>query len=181
MPFHNDGLDFWDTTRSFVSNYVDLYYECDEAVTHDASLVQFWVYLDAKFPNRLPQLTLDNLKDAIAQSILWMTAMHNHLGGIAEYMSDPAFAPSAWVEGELAARPGNAIRVAIIMAATGFSQPSILDDFSHVMLDDDAKAICHTFTDDLKELARKIKRRNRDRAQAFQGFNPTLMDISVGI
>ncbi|KAF0719665.1 Aste57867_879 [Aphanomyces stellatus] len=181
LPFHTDGLDFWDSTRSFVSDYVDLYYDCDEAVTRDASLAQFWRALDSKFPKQLRPLTMETLKDTMAQFIVWTTGMHNHVGSIADYVRDPAFTPPAWIEGQLAAPPGYVIRAAIIMAATSFSQPSILEDFSHVMLDDDAKSLCHEFTDDLKRLSKKIDRRNRNRAQAFQSFNPKFMDISVGI
>ncbi|RHY31434.1 hypothetical protein DYB32_003502 [Aphanomyces invadans] len=180
LPYHEDGLDYWNVVRDFVGAYVDLYYGGDAAVKNDPSVVQFWDYLD-KLPGDFPPLTLDNLKDVLAQCIVWVTGMHNHLGTLAEYVSDPAFCGSAWVEGEAANRPGSAVRIALIMSATGFAQPSVLEDFSHVMLDDKAKALCHKFTADLVKLGDIVDIRNSTRKQKYVSFNPKTIELAVSI
>ncbi|KAF0703821.1 Aste57867_7499 [Aphanomyces stellatus] len=181
MPFHQDGMAYWHVVRKFVGDYLDLYYSSDEAVAADVPIQAFWAFFDAKLPITMRALTLDTLKDFVAQCIVWVSGMHNHLGTLAEYVSDPAFCPSAWVEGELANRPGNAVRNALIMAATGFKQPSILEDFSHVMLDEEAKAVCRAFTADLEALVVQVDARNATREQPYVSFNPKTIEMAVSI
>ncbi|KAF0696553.1 Aste57867_12701 [Aphanomyces stellatus] len=181
LPFHNDGMSYWNIVRKFVGDYVNLYYRSDDDVVKDTSVEAFWAAFNSKMPMQLRPLTMKNLKDTLAQAIFWVTAMHNHMGNVAEYVSDPAFMPGAWVEGELAARPGAAVRQAVIMALTGLQQPSILDDFSHVMLDNKAKKVCKDFNNGLTALGFVNDFQNAFRDQAFTTFNPQLMDISVGI
>ncbi|RHY31695.1 hypothetical protein DYB32_003251 [Aphanomyces invadans] len=181
IPFHEDGLDYWNIMIKFVSSYVDLYYPDDASIQHDDDVVAFWSNLTAVSPAPLPDLNKSNLKDFLAEGFFLVSSMHNHLGTIAEYVSDPAFCPSAWVEGELSARPGNAVRLALIMTATGFTQPSITEDFSHVMLDDAAKAIVRTFTADVKAQIKVVDARNATRVQPFQSFNPKTMEMAVSI
>ncbi|KAF0719667.1 Aste57867_881 [Aphanomyces stellatus] len=101
FPFHEDGLDFWAATRSFVSNYLDLHY----TTARPSKATPHWSSVQLEGRHR----SVNSVDDA----------MQNHLGGIAEYISDPGFTPPSWVEGALAARPRNAIRVSIIMASTG--------------------------------------------------------------
>ncbi|KAH9181643.1 hypothetical protein AeNC1_016380, partial [Aphanomyces euteiches] len=180
LPFHEDGLDYWAVVHKFVSDYIDLYYSSDAELTRDRSIQNFWAFLD-KLPGSFPTLSLENLKNVIAQCIVWVSAMHNHLGTIAEYASDPAFVGSAWVEGEAWNRPDSAVRIAIIMSATGFKQPSILEDFSHIMLDDKAKEVCHAFTEALEKLVVVVDARNETREQKFLSFNPSAIEMAVSI
>ncbi|KAF0696554.1 Aste57867_12702 [Aphanomyces stellatus] len=181
IPFDQDGLSFWTVTRAFVSQYVDVYYASDAAVTGDAPVVAFWAYLNSKLHNQLQPLSKAALKDTIAQAILSVTAMHNHMGSVAEYVSDPSFMPGAWVEGELASRPGPAVRQAVIMAMTGLTEPSILEDFSHVMLHGKAKTVCRAFKTALVTLGQTLDVRNSEREQPLLSFHPRYMDISIGI
>ncbi|KAF0693853.1 Aste57867_15221 [Aphanomyces stellatus] len=180
MPFEQDGLAFFSLVRRFVSDYVDLYYASDADVTGDASLVQFWAALVKTLPCGLPRpLTLDSVKDIVTQGIVWVTAIHNHVGSVGEYKTDPAFCTYAWVEGELCARPKTAAICGILAASTNVPNPSILEDFSHVMLDDKAKALCHRFTDDLQAFSTEIQARNAKRDQPYVSFDPATIDLSV--
>ncbi|KAF0694309.1 Aste57867_14805 [Aphanomyces stellatus] len=181
LSFHKDGLDYWNVVFNFVSDYVNLYFVDDAAVTGDNDVVNFWNYVTKVSPAPLPSLSKQSLKDFIAEGIFLVSSMHNHLGTIAEYVSDPAFCPSAWVEGELAARPGNAVRLALIMTATGFIQPAITEDFSHVLLDDAAKALARRFTADCFAFIKVVDERNTTRVQPFQSFNPKTMEMAVSI
>ncbi|OQR84833.1 hypothetical protein ACHHYP_12775 [Achlya hypogyna] len=174
LPFHEDGMDYWTIVRTFVSNYVDLYYKAEADVENDADLHAFWSYIGSMLPVPMRKLTLENLKDFVAHFIFLVSSMHNHLGTIAEYVSDPAFCPSSWVEGELAGRPGTAVRLALIMTATGFAQPAITEDFSHIMLDDAAKAVCLAFTKAVTDQIAVVDARNASRVQPFQSFNPNM-------
>lgn len=125
--------------------------------------------------------TCTELIDFITFSIFMVSGGHNHLGSIAEYVSDPRFMPSAWVEGELAARPSHAINLALIMTVTGFQQPAVTEDFSHLMLDAKSKNIVNTFTADLWSLVETIDQRNLKRQHVYQSFNPKYMEMAVSI
>ncbi|KAF0684316.1 Aste57867_23713 [Aphanomyces stellatus] len=181
LPFHKDGMDYWTIVFNFVNAYVDLYYTDDANLTSDKDAVNFWTYVSTVSPSPLPDLTKKSLKDFIAECIFLVSSMHNHLGTIAEYVSDPAFCPSAWVEGEYCAPPGNAVRLALIMTATGFTQPAITEDFSHILLDNAAKALARKFSADCFELIKVIDVRNTARAHPFQSFNPKTMEMAVSI
>ncbi|OQS03666.1 hypothetical protein THRCLA_04012 [Thraustotheca clavata] len=182
LPYHEDGIDYWNIVHNFVSEYLDLYYKSDDSLLQDDSVVAFWEYLKSTLPkDSIRPLTLVNLKDFIAHSIFLVSSMHNHLGTIAEYVPDPAFCPSAWVEGELAGRPGTSVRASLIMGATGFAQPSIKEDFSHIMLDDEAKAICKKFTAEVSAFSAVVIDRNTRRKQPYQSFNPDTMEMAVSI
>ncbi|KAG9401109.1 hypothetical protein AC1031_009867 [Aphanomyces cochlioides] len=180
MPFHEDGLDYWSIVHKFVSSYIDLYYKSDTEILADRSIQNFWAFLDT-LPGPFPPLNLTNLKNVIAQCIFWVTAIHNHVGTLAEHASDPAFVGSSWVEGEMASRPGDGVRYALLMSITGFKQLSILKDFSHVMLDDKAKQVCRAFTDDLNRLIDVIDARNETREQKFMSFHPSTIEMAVSI
>ncbi|EQC29798.1 hypothetical protein SDRG_12344 [Saprolegnia diclina VS20] len=181
LPLHEDGIDYWYIVSRFVSSYLALYYSADVEVTSDASVVAFWTVLDAALPFALPALSLTSLHEFVTYFIFMVSSMHNHVGAIAEYVSDPAFCPAAWVEGELAGRPGTSVRLALIMIITGFDQPQITEDFSHVMLDDAAMNVARAFTADVKAQIPVVNQRNATRVQPFQSFNPSTMEMAVGI
>ena len=181
LPFYKDGMDYWTAVRGFVGDYVDLYYATDDTIASDKDVQNFYKFLSDKWKVSSRPLTKDNLKDVVAQAILMVTGMHNYVGTIAEYVVDPAFTPFSWVEGELAGRPGTTVRTGIIMAATGFPQPMLMEDFTHLMLDDKAKAICKKFQSIAAQLTNTIDGRNANRPQKFLSFSPSHMEISVGI
>ncbi|OQS07110.1 hypothetical protein THRCLA_00867 [Thraustotheca clavata] len=181
MPFHEDGLDYWYICHTFVSDYLNLYYANDEALTQDTAVRAFWNFLNEKLPTGVRPLSLANLKDFITHAIVLVSAMHNHLGTLAEYVPDPAFCPSSWVEGEMAGRPGTSVRAALLMAATGFTQPAITEDISGIMLDDKAKAVCKRFSEALTKQIDVVNERNKHRVQIYQSMNPAVMEMAVSI
>ncbi|OQS03667.1 hypothetical protein THRCLA_04011, partial [Thraustotheca clavata] len=182
LPFHEDGMDYWNMVRNFVSDYIDLYFKSEEELNEDADIKDFWAYLKITLPNNMIRdLSLDNLKDLVAHAIFHVSAIHNQVGTIAEYTSDPAFCPTAWVEGELAGRPGTSVRQGLLLSLAGSAQPSIKEDFSHVMLDDEAKAVCKKFTAEVNAFPPVVKERNTRRKQAYQTFNPDTMEMAVSI
>ncbi|KDO25286.1 hypothetical protein SPRG_09116 [Saprolegnia parasitica CBS 223.65] len=83
--------------------------------------------------------------------------MHNHLGGIAEYVSDPAFCP--------------------VSVSSQDDLP--FGRLSHVLLDDAAKAVAHRFTASLQSFVKVVDMRNAQRMLPYQGFNPAVMDMAI--
>jgi hypothetical protein len=76
------------------------------------------------------------------------------------------------------------VQVLILLAATGFKQPPLLGDYTHLFLDREkgrAVAAFERFQQALRQLSRDIEARNQRRAQPYQTFNPTLLQSSVSI
>jgi len=183
IPFNQDGLDLWHIYQGFVSKYVDQYYTSEEEVTKDVHLIAFWTEVARHQPPSAKQvpLSLDSLKTYLTYSIFAVSAMHNHFGTLAEYFVDPSFCPLAWVEGELSSPPLYAVRAGLLLCAAGFPQPRLLDDFSHIMLDDYARTLCHDFQASLRKQIKIVDKRNITRPQPFQSFNPGFLELSVSI
>ena len=175
LPFDIDALDYWNVIKSFVDEYIDLYYSQNNACIADNDVRTFMANMS------IPFNTCNDLKEFLTYIIHVVSGGHNFFGSIAEYISDPKFMTSAWVEGELSARPSSSIKLSLIMSVTSFKQPMITEDFSHILLDDAARDIAHKFTASLYELGTRIDARNRVRPQPFESFNPKYMQMAVSI
>jgi len=73
------------------------------------------------------------------------------------------------------------VRAGLIMTATGFPQPRLLDDFSCIMLDEKAKNLCRQFRAKLVKQAAVVDKRNTERRQPFQALNPRFIELAVSI
>ena len=179
LPFHEDGLDYYNIVHKFVSDYVDLYYKSDSDL--DAGVHSFWKSWSDNLPGHLRPLNLDGLKDVVAQTIVIASGHHNQVGTLGEYITDPTFAPFSWVEGELSATPFNALMMPLVYIGANLDQPRIMEDFSHVMLDDKAKAVCHAFTADLQKFVDTVEGRNTKRVRPYSCFNPKYVEMAASI
>ncbi|OAE22429.1 hypothetical protein AXG93_2381s1250 [Marchantia polymorpha subsp. ruderalis] len=82
-PFAKDALDVWNTTKEYVSNYVNLFYSCDEQVREDVELEAWWKEIrevghgDKKDEPWWPSCqTKESLVDILA-TILWIGISHS--------------------------------------------------------------------------------------------------------
>merc|ERR1719487_2751572 len=87
------------------------------------------------------------LETVLATLIYLVSAGHRHVGTIAAEVEDPCFAPWAWREGELCGTPRTAYMQGLIMATTGLEQPTIVEDYTHMFLDDASKGLWRGFTE----------------------------------
>ena len=80
-PLVSDGLKYYEVVYKYVSNYIDLYYPTNKAVTTNQELVAFWTLLGGKM-NGLDKksLSVENLKIVCTEVIFRVTAWHEHVG-----------------------------------------------------------------------------------------------------
>lgn len=190
LPFDVDGVDFFAVVRNYVRSYLSLYYTySQDACGADASVRNFLAAANTILPRHdLPNLatapagtSCDVLEKELATFIYTVTAYHNHVGTIAADAGDPCFSGTSWVEGESCALPRTSFTQASIMATTGVEQPKLLDDYSHLFLDDNAKAAWASFTAELHTFDTIIKSRNSQRSRPFRSFEPEMLEVSVGV
>ena len=78
-----------------------------------------------------------------------------------------------------------AVQVLSIALVTGFRQPMLLDDFTHVLLRDGhfaaTRRIFDQFHEELAQLSLAVRRENRRRRFKTQSFDPARMSSSVSI
>jgi len=76
FPLAVDGLDYWNTVKRYVSQYVDLFYAEESDVSSDNELADYWRAVGSSpsgVTYGLPELTKDNLIDHTTYSIFWVT------------------------------------------------------------------------------------------------------------
>jgi len=110
-----------------------------------------------------------------------VSGYHRHVGSIASEAADPCFAPMAWREGELCGPPRTAIMQGLIMATTGLEMPTIIEDYEHMFLDDDAKRLWADLSSNLRVFGTTVDERNRARSRPFTVFDSANIETSVGI
>lgn len=188
IPLEEDGVELWAIFHEFVSNYVYLYYPEEQALCADAEVRAFMDETRRLMPPRaqMGNLNRATLVEFLTYSFFMVSAGHNFLGTVAEYVADPDFCPTVWLEEQPECEqpsglPVYAVRAGLIMTATGFPQPRLLDDFSGVMLDDKAKAVCREFREALTKQAAVVDKRNLSRRQPFQALNPRFIELAVSI
>ena len=119
--------------------------------------------------------------------IVQVTAMHSHVGTLAEFYSNPAFCASKWFSGELHARPQGALQVACITHVTsmkqiGLTEASWADSF---LLDADAeigarrRRLALQFIAALEDLSDEIDELNRHAPWPYHKFNPRHLETSI--
>jgi Lipoxygenase len=185
FPFATDGLALWRTIRAYVVEYVGLFHGPGELAA-DPSIRRWWQALSALLPSMgFEPLSQDaQVIDLLAQFMFTVSGFHEHVGGVAEYALDPAFMAGKIRPGQLMADVQASVQVLLLLAATGFRQPPLIGDYTHLFLDREragAEAAFARYQGALKALSREIDERNRRRVQPFQSFNPALLQSSVSI
>lgn len=204
LPLYIDGIDCWNTYRKYVSAYVDLFYADDNAIGKDEDIVEYWDHYQNRqlnLPYGLPELSKQNLIDQLTHSIWWVSAGHELVGSITEYITDP----TGFITKIFIGNPNNIADVQsyaqcnIVMALTGQKQPPLLSDWSHVFKGikptegipppnfDETKVlnVVHQFRRDLETLSNTIDERNSTRKgngnMPFMALNPRIFESSVSI
>ncbi|KAJ1633894.1 lipoxygenase [Pavlovales sp. CCMP2436] len=184
-PFAADHLAFRAVVHRFVQAYVCEYYSSDQVLLDDAQVRQMWAALRHRF-RRLPRLTeggqvlegawplrrarartpRETLVQVLTSLLVHVTAVHKHVGPAGEYVSDPR-------------------KVLSIALVTGFRQPMLMDDYTHVLLRDAhlaaTRRIFDGFQAELAALSLEVRRKNARRLFRVQSFDPARLSSSVSI
>ncbi|CAK0802440.1 unnamed protein product [Prorocentrum cordatum] len=128
LPIFQDGLDLWRALYRWVSGYLGVFFPTDADVQGDPGLQEYWKFsrtpLYAAALGR--PLSKASLTDQITRAVFDATAMHEFVGGVVGYTTDPAGAV-------LQVRPGldmaglqQFVQVNSLVAGTGMPMPMLM-------------------------------------------------------
>jgi len=180
FPPGQDGMDYWNVVHKYVSSYLRVFYANDQALLEDVEFFTFWKAYSESFPSGLPEPTLDSVAEVLTQFIFYVTGMHTHVGTVAAYARDPAFAAGCVGEGQILSFPQNFYCQAIITVGTSGDMPAVLDNWSHLMPNDESKKVFDQFHEDLVALSKTIDERNNTRT-VYNNFNPKYIETSISV
>eukprot|EP00808_Paulinella_micropora_P016410 g17116.t1 len=179
IPFFQDGCELFAIFRSFFGQVLP----DEEKLQADEDVKKFWAILRKYTASPfLPEaLTRNTLLDTLCQFAWGVTANHEHVGSISEYLSTP-------VHGGFRIRPGSnrvdkqAFLVgAALMSLTSVRTPPLLSKFPSFWKSEEEKSRWGKLQEDLAALVKTVDERNSQRAFPYQNANPKFLECAVSI
>ena len=194
-PFAQDALDVWDAFFAYVRDYMAIHFPDDKSVQADADIRSFWASFETHMgsPWRLPPLSLHQLRTLLTDLIWWVTAGHEMVGAIVEYICPPDGMPAKLARGAHKVDVQSHQQALVIIALTGVRQPPLIGNWTHLFQVDSWDAhklqasinVVREHQVRLTLLASKIDDRNQARLAAIGrqlvAFNPRILETSVSI
>jgi len=186
-PFFQDLVDFERLVRKFIEDYVKVYYPNDvKDVQADEALQQFWNSIHFVTDSGIPALKCrHDIVDLFTNFVVYVTALHNHVGNVAEYLMNPRFAVAKLRPHREISDVQASFQSMLVALLTGWKVPKLLGDFSHVLLQDQhlktTTLIFAEFQASLSNLADVVEKRNEGRRFPTNSVNPRRMTSSVSI
>jgi hypothetical protein len=197
LPIFQDGLDLWRALNRWVSGYIGIFFRTDADVQGDPGLQEYWKFsrtpLYAAALGR--PLSKASLTDQITRAIFDVTAMHEFVGGVVGYTTDPAGAA-------LQVRPGldmaglqQFVQVNSLVAGTGMPMPMMIpsgqegdEDWLPQLLlgqasDERVKKLHAELMRDLHAVSAAIGKRNSPgaRIHPFEKMDPLTHERSLSL
>jgi hypothetical protein len=178
LPFFQDGLKVWEIFVAFYTKYIDMYYKDDAAVRSDKHLVLYWEFgLVPQYKTCLPPLSKVALINQISHSVFYVTAWHEMVGSLMPYVSSPDgmfYGVRKTEPPHVRADLHHYVGTLALTSATGGRMPAFVADWSHMLLDPEAKKWQKEFMDALQAMSLTDASKYRD-------FTPTLWESSVSV
>lgn len=197
LPLYHDGLQLWGIFQAYVQQYVDIHYPTENALQADAEIEGYWSDFGKQLPNQrydVGKLTRANLVLQLTHSLFYVTALHNHVGSLVEYLNNPHAMTGALCKGAVAGSVQQSFYALCVVALTAVKMPDLMNDWTHLYDDlrgSDAathqavvrglakwQADLVTFSGIVDE--RNVARKSANR-QIFTAMNPRAMDCSVSV
>jgi hypothetical protein len=183
--FVQDHSDLWEVMRNYTKSYCDVFYK-GEALANDPDIRKWWVVCSNFYPQvHFPPInTAEDVIDLLTIFIFEGSAVHEHIGAVAEYIEDPEFLTTKIRKGKTISDVQATYQVHILMAATGMKQPALMSNFKHLFLEqhkEEVDKIFDKFQDDLQKLSIEIDHRNTQRSHPYHSANPSKLESSVSI
>jgi len=196
FPCAQDAREFVHIVSTFVRGYVEEYYPTDAALLADKAVVETYDAIMIghgdigkgawDIPSGVESLTgRDALIHMITYFIFQVTAEHNVVGKVSEYLADAEFTSGAIRPGRERGDVQKSMMAAAIAISTGLTQPLITNDFTHLLLRDDhfevTKECFDTFRREMSALGDRINERNKGREWVCNHYNPHNTESSISI
>jgi len=193
LPLKQDGELLWNAFANYTRKYLKVFYPEDNELLSDAGVLAFWNHFDEHHRWHLPALSRESLTSLIADLMWWVTAGHEYLGSIVEYLPALNGLPAKLVAGSAVADVQTLAQTLVLISLTGLQEPALMDDWTHIFMveswpdsrREEVLRIVREFQVDLDKVSREIDERNIKRERSgqkrFNAFNPRLLETSVSI
>mmetsp|Transcript_91631 Transcript_91631/g.200871 ORF Transcript_91631/g.200871 Transcript_91631/m.200871 type:complete len:1147 (-) Transcript_91631:374-3814(-) len=127
LPIYQDGLEVYEAFQDFMAAYVGVYYPDDASVEADEALQEYWKFeLVPQYAKALPKLTRSSLILQLSRGAFDVTALHELVGYVVAYTTDPAGAGLQVRPGMNMADLQQFIAVNSLVAGTGTPMPMLV-------------------------------------------------------
>jgi hypothetical protein len=195
LPMYEDCIPYWNIVRTYVSQFIDIFYPTEVDIAHDSELHDYWNDFSTQINGRsygLQTLNKHNLINQLTHSIFWVTVGHELMGNISMYL----YSPYALVGKIRKGRDQSDIQtffqgVALITLTTA-ALPMLMDDWSvlyneHTVNNATPEKLkqvlnnLNSFQTSLQRLSEEIDSRNMFRIIPFESANPKYLESSVSV
>jgi len=181
IPFFMDGLVVWSVMHKFFEAYFDLYYKKDDEVLADKDLHEYWKFaLVPQYQQGLPTLSKRALVDQVTHSCFFVTAWHEIVGALVPYVTSPDgmfYSVRKTEPPQTRADAHHLMSTLCLTSATGARMPQYLQDWGHLLRDDEARKLQMQLLKDLEDVSRN---KLMDR-KSFNDFDPVKWECSVSV
>ena len=130
----------------------------------------------------LPQHVMrDILLDTLAQLAFVVTAQHEHVGVIGEYLETPTHGGIRVIPGAVRVDKQALLCGAALMAMTSLRTPPLLSNFAPFWRTDTERSSWLQLQSDLQGLVKTIDTRNTTREYKFKNCNPRVLECPVSV
>lgn len=179
LPYYQDGLDLFKVFRVYYDSVLS---EVD--VEADDALATFWTTLGSHTGSEhiLNQpLTKDSLADVLAQYSFLVTAHHEHVGSIAEYLETPKHCGFRIRKDATAVDAQSFFIGNALMAMTSIKTPDLQDPFRAYFKPGIEAQTWNRLQKGLLEVERRVDARNKTRSFKFDACNPRILQCAVSV
>jgi hypothetical protein len=196
-PYAVDGLRVLACIEQYVEGVLGVFYADEESLAADDEVAAFWASFETQFhtPWALPALTRKTLVALVSDLIFQVTAQHELVGSIVEYLRTPHGLHTKLAPGASEADVQTTCQSLVLISLTGIHKPPLQGDWSHIFQGMDAAwgarrhelvvAYVARFQADLAACAEAIDDANRVRmremGRPFVAFHPRNLQTSVAI
>jgi len=182
-PYATDGMDLYSICKHYAEDYLNIYFP-DESIVNDPDVRRWWrrVLCVAPQTGLSPLVRQQQVVELIGQFIFLASGYHAQVGAGTQYLMDPTFMGGKVRSGSDIADIQTTIQMLSLNALTALYQPKLLDDYTHLFLEQHhakASRVFRRFQAALVELGRTIDDRNEARDLPFRTFHPSLLDAAV--
>lgn len=182
-PYATDGLALHDILQTYAKDYLTIFFP-GETVVQDFAVRAWWHGVVSLAPTLglAPLNRAQQIIDLITQLMFTVTGFHCQVGRISPYLLDPTFLTCKIRAGSQMSDIQATVQVLNLCALTGLEQPPLIGDYTHLFLEQNKERVTVVFKryqQALIQLSVDIEKRNKQREQPFQTFNPTLLNVSV--
>ncbi|CAF0840551.1 unnamed protein product [Rotaria sordida] len=188
-PIYHDLNAYWNIIQKYVKNFFKINYNLsiDNGNDHlpNDSYIRNFIYEICKQLGISGITSLQHFIDVLSQLIAASTGIHEHVGQISDYMTDPRFIGAKLQQGKEMQNIQTYSQILVLSVITGLRMPGLLEDWSHLIERNRYYSQnlqnYQTFKKELKELSNDIDSRNKIRKYPFQSFNPKYMECSTSV